>query len=208
MTVTGVINDANGVARGGVKVTFTPETNPAASSTSKVMSAVPVSTTTATTTTIGSFSVTLLEGTYRVQIGRNPEDVFHIYVPVGSASVAITTLIVVPAIPGMTYVPGWFIPAFGTNYQYNSGALQVKNATTNLFHTLWVTGEAGLEQLLIETPGNVSIVTSGFLPARGTNYRLKDGHIQLYNNTTEQWYSLWVTGAEGLEDTALGAAED
>jgi hypothetical protein len=61
--------------------------------------------------------------------------------------------------------------------------------------------------LQIETPGNIAVIVTGHLPARGNNYRLKDGYIQIYNQTTELYYPLWAVGAEGSEEAGLGAGE-
>lgn len=204
MTVTGTIRDAQGTARASTRIIFTPESNPAADDDGMLSARPPIE---ATTSGTGTFSLVLRYGLYLVQIGRNSEDRFHINVPDGSGSADITTMIVTAASSNM-WNAAWFVAAIGTNYQFNAGNFQIKNFTTGLFHTLWVSGAVGSEQLLIETPGVVAVVASGFLPARGNNYRLKSGVFQIYNQTTELWYPLWAIGAEGSEQAGLGAGEE
>lgn len=208
MTVTGTIRDAQGTARSSTRIIFTPESNPAAHSDGASMLAArpSIEVTTGTGLSAGTFSAVLLQGLYLVQIGRNAEDRFHINVPAGTGTASITTMIVAAASSDM-WSAAWFVAAVGTNYQYNSGYYQIKNFTTDLFHTLWVTGEVGAEQLLIETPGVVAVVSSGYLPATGNNYRLKDGVLQFYNATTLLYYPLWITGGSGSEVASLGAGE-
>lgn len=203
MTITGTFLTAAGVARASTVITFTPESNPQADS-SGILTAVDV---TATTDAAGAISVTLDQGIYLVQVGKAAKDKFRIRVEDGSGTADITDLIVTSPLGGMTYVAGWFIPAYGNNYQFQDSCFQVKNYTTNLFHKLWVVGEVGAEQLQIETPGNIAVIVTGHLPARGNNYRLKDGYLQIYNQTTELYYPLWAVGAEGSEEAGLGAGE-
>jgi hypothetical protein len=206
MTVTGTLKDASGTLRTSTRIIFTPESNPAAHSDgATILAARPVIEVTTNAST-AVFSTTLLQGLYLVQIGRNPEDRFHINVPSGTGTASITTMIVAAASSDM-WSAAWFVAAVGTNYQYNAGYYQIKNFTTNLFHTLWVTGAVGSEQLLIETPGVVAVVSSGYLPATGNNYRLKSGVLQFYNATTLKFYPLWVTGEAGSEVASLGAGE-
>lgn len=76
--------------------------------------------------------------------GGKPLTVYRETIFVYRNVINVSTLAPAPLVPGVT----------GVNYRTNSaGYLQIKNTTTNLWHTLYVTGAAGAEQLAIVTPG-------------------------------------------------------
>ena len=203
MTVTGTFLDATGAARASTAVKFLPESNPQADSLG-ILTRKTIST---TTNGSGAISVVLEQGIYLVVVAHVQGDRFRILVPESSGSADITTLLIINAPTSPVYVPAWFIPASGDNYQYNAGPFQLKNSTTGLYHTIWIAGAAGEEQIQIDQPGVGPIVAAGLLPQAGTNYRLKDGAMQFKNVDTNLFHTLEIVGAIGFEQLQIGAGE-
>jgi hypothetical protein len=199
MTVTGTFIDASDAPRVATGVVFLPESNPAADSLG-VLTAKKIA---VTTDEDGKISVVLDHGIYLVQVGTNPRDKFRIQVPESDGTADILTLMVIQAVTSPVYVPATFIPVSGNNFQFNAGKLQLKNTDTGLYHTLWVVGAVGQEQLQLDEPGDGPIVVSGLIPIYGNNYRLKNGYLQFKNTDTNLYHTLNVAGAEGFEQLNL-----
>ena len=195
MTVTGKFLFASGQPRAATGVQFLCETNPAIDS-SGVLTAAVVKTVTGSA---GEFSQVLDHGIYLVVVGTNARDKFRIQVPESDGEADITTLMVVAAPTSPVYVPAWFVPVSGNNFQFNAGKLQIKNTDTGLYHTLWVVGQPDQEQLQLDQPGDGPIVVTGLIPTYGNNYRLKNGNLQFRNADTGLYHTLTVVGSEGFE---------
>lgn len=195
MTVTGTFLNAADVPRKRTTVQFLSETNPAVDSlgvlTAQIVKAV--------TDDDGKISQKLDHGIYLVLVGADQRDKFRIQVPESDATADITTLMVIRALTSPVYVPAAFVPISGNNFQFNAGKLQLKNTDTGLYHTLWVVGVVGEEQLQIDQPGDGPIVVTGLVPSYGNNFRLKNGYLQFKNTDTGLFHTLTAVGPAGFE---------
>jgi hypothetical protein len=203
LTVTGTFLNASDAPRVNTPVQFLPESNPQVDSLG-VITAVVVKT---LTNNLGKISIVLDQGIYLVVVGHEARDKFRIAVPDSDATADITTLFVVAAPTSPVYVPAWYLPASGGNYQYNAGKFQLKNLDTGLFHTVWVVGQPNAEQLQTDQPGEGPIVVTGLVPQAGNNYRLKAGNLQFRNLDTGLYHTLHIVGAPGFEMTQIATGE-
>lgn len=193
MLITGTFKDATGAARASCPIHFTPTDRPA-SVDGDLVTAVAVQ---GTTNSSGELSITLQAGGYLVQVDRSTKDRFYIAVPDGTGPIDISELIVTEPI---------YIPAEDSGVRVLAGYLQLLNPTTGLWHTLSVSGAAGLEQLQL-APGvaaseaQVSLIT--YVPDASSYVRVNAGFLQLRNPDTDLWHNLWPAGAVGVEQLEL-----
>lgn len=174
---------------------FLPESNPAPGGTGLLTAAV----VTAVTGNDGKISQKLDHGIYLVVIGGNARDKFRIQVPDSDGTADVSELMIIDAPTSPVYVPATFLPVSGNNFQFNAGKLQLKNPETGLYHTIWVEGVVGQEQLQLDQPGDGPIVVTGLIPNYGNNYRLHEGNLQLKNPDTGLYHTINVAGAVGFE---------
>ncbi|AHF94017.1 hypothetical protein OPIT5_03795 [Opitutaceae bacterium TAV5] len=94
---------------------------------------------------------------------------------------------------------------------------QLKNGTTGAFHTLYITGAAGAEQLAFGPADNTALPTSPTAlvtrDPQGGTYRFRqtlDGGVvyQIKNITTGKFHTIYVSGNAGAETLTFGPAED
>lgn len=134
-TLTGTILDAQGAALNGATITFTPVNVPITGSGTVVSFSMP----SVTTGSGGTFSITLEQNTYNVQItaaSTNYQTQFTITIPPGTTSGVIDqfTGASVPASGASTVY-------YGSNTRLTPGTgLQIFNPTTSLWHTLLISG--------------------------------------------------------------------
>lgn len=185
----------------------------------------------------GYFNVTLDPGWYWVTLrGQRP---FGVSVPIGTGSYLLADLV-----RGGTRIPSG-LAALGANYSLTNGILQLLNADTGAWHTIWAqTYEGGLRLFigasgeLGTTPNSIifskttlsclrifdqatglphmpmiagsdpfSLAFSAAASPVATNYRVLGGALQLLNGGTLLHHSIWIVGAAGLEQLAIGPDE-
>ena len=97
----------------------------------------------------------------------------------------------------------------GGSWRVKSGNFQIYNTTTQAWHTIFVQGPAGFEQIAIG-PSDASLADGkGFmeLSKAGNSWRVKDGNFQIWGVTTSLWYTIFAMGAVGAEQLAIGGGE-
>lgn len=138
-----------------------------------------------TTDVDGNFSQTFAYGRYRVTVGNSRH--FHIAVPDDALSYNILDLIIeeFPSAPIVPWVPGSGMPV-ATPTEF--GAVKISSADADPVVLLVQDG-------VYRTPANGSV-------------RFKDGkHLQLYNETTGLWNTVWCVGADGAVQIQFGPGE-
>lgn len=101
------------------------------------------------------------------------------------------------------------VPPNGSWRVNNNQQFQLYDVTTESWYTLMVTGVMGAETLTIG-PADVSTTYAcGYMestPANGS-WRVLNNNFQIYNSTTNLWYTLFVSGPAGAETLTIGPGE-
>lgn len=103
-------------------------------------------------------------------------------------------------------------PASGAYRFQNDGAggslLQLLNSQTGAFHAVFIVGAAGAEQLAIGPADASAYVAPTADPVSYRFATAADGtaQLQLLNQTTGLFHTIFITGAPGTESLAIGPA--
>lgn len=98
----------------------------------------------------------------------------------------------------VTPTPAGAIPNSGTNFEFTTtGYLRIKHESSGNFHTL--TTWNGLQTVV--GPGVAS--SAGTFAAQGNNYRFVSNTLQFLDEGNGQYYTLWLVGQDGAQQTEL-----
>lgn len=192
MTITGKILLATGSGR-NTRVRFVPLSNPQSHTLGMLMAGA-IDTHTDADGNLPA-GLVLKTGEYAVAVGYGKRDVFNIAVEDSDVSVDIKRLSIIPDSMTEVYRPQFWLPNSGTNYEFTSDYLMLRNRTSGLYNPIAITSATGLTVVLADAVA--PLLPNDIASRIGTYYRQStNGDFQLLDTDTGNWYPIVLAGAD------------
>jgi len=99
----------------------------------------------------------------------------------------------------------------GDGWRVNDNLFQIYNITIPSWVTIYITGVLGSEQIALGVDSTDPALSAYCIymgkGESNASWRVQYDNFQLYNPTTDAWYTIYFVGGPALEQIQLGAAD-